>query len=160
MVVRSGREPIVTDPDGGPTTVPFELTTPTQLVAWNAKTGLFASAARQLIRIAKPNGPSLRLFRRKATSTACAWSVDGTRLLVLEAVEGRRLFAVHVYNSDGESLAALRNLKGEVDAIDISPNGKQLLLGYDAGYWEQWDLSDTSRPRRGRRPTRSAAAWT
>ncbi len=56
VVVRSGREPIVTDPDGGPTTVPFELTTPTQLVAWNAKTGLFASAARQLIRIAKPNG--------------------------------------------------------------------------------------------------------
>jgi Tol biopolymer transport system component len=148
VVVRSGREPIVTDPNGGPATVPFELPPLTQFVAWNAKTGLFASAARQMIRIAQPNGALSATFQAPGNVDSLRWSADGTRLLVLQAVEGRRLFAVHVYNSAGESLAALRNLKGEVDAIDISPDGKQLLLGYDAGYWEQWDLSDTSHPRR------------
>jgi WD40 repeat protein len=148
VVIRSGREPIVADPNGGPATVPFELTTPTQFVAWNAKTGLFASVARQLIRIAKPSGALESTFQTPGNADSLRWSADGTRLLVLQAVEGRRLFAVHVYNSAGESLAVLRNLKGEVDAVDISPDGKQLLLGYDAGYWEQWDLSDISRPRR------------
>ncbi len=147
VVVRSGREPIITDPNGGPATVPFELMTPTQFVAWNAKTGLFASVARQIIRVAKPSGPLESTFRASGNVDSLRWSADGTRLLVLQAAPGRKLFAVHVYNSAGESLATLPNLKGEVDAVDISPDGKQILLGYDAGYWEQWDLSDTSRPR-------------
>jgi WD40 repeat protein len=142
------REPLVTDVDGGPATLPFEFPDAPSRVAWNAKTGLFASVAENSIRIVKPGDALQSTFPAPAAVDSVRWNAAGDRLAVLHVLQPKTLFGLQVYDSRGKSIAVLKELPGEVDAMDISPDGKTVLIGYDAGNWEAWDLNDTTRPKR------------
>jgi WD40 repeat protein len=148
VVMLSSGEAIVANSDGGPATLPFELPPAPSHVAWNTKTGLFASVAGGSIRIIKSGEAVSATFPAPGNVDSIRWNADGTRLVVLNIVKERTLFSLHVYDTKGNSVAVLKDLRGEVDALDISPDGKTVLLGYDAGYWEAWDLGDTTRPKR------------
>jgi WD40 repeat protein len=148
MVVIAMREPILADADGGPAALPLELPPIVSHVAWNARTGLFASVAENLVRIVKPGEALQSTIPAPAGVDSVRWDAAGDRLAVLHVIQPKTLFGLQVYDSRGKSISVLKELRGEVDAIDISPDGKTVLLGYDAGNWEAWDLNDTSHPKR------------
>jgi len=147
-VVVSRGSPIAANSDGTLAGLPFALSPPVTHVAWNAKTNLFAYAGGNSIHVVKPGGSFNSDFAAKHDIDSLRWNADGTRLAVLYAVKGRTLFALAVYDPNGKTVATLKDLRGEVDACDISPDGNTVLLGYDAGHWEAWDLKDASAPKR------------
>jgi WD40 repeat protein len=121
-------------------------------VAWNAATGQRAFAKGDQLLLADREGTLGSPVKALGQIDSIRWSRDGSSLAVLSALKGERTrFAMQRLGSDGKVTATLNDLAGEVDAVDLSPDGMLVALGYDSGMWELWDLAKTNEPLRSER---------